>query len=278
MSGKSKLVAGRNYTVLDNGVIQVARCFPNPMEGYQKEPIPDYLSLVDHELHLKKKAYQRALIREETEFNTLVRQMEGAGKFLIGAFQGRDGAGKSGATERLMQAVDYDPKLFLWVPIGPPTEDERAHPYLWRFFTGERMPKFGQIRIFDRSWHERVLVEKVMELTRKKALQRSYSELRSFEWMLRSQGAIIVKIWLDISRQEQLRRFKARGANKPWKISRSDREARKHWDEYTDAANEMFYRTGTEYAPWHIVSSEDKRYSRVTVLQLFNQALRAELK
>jgi polyphosphate kinase 2 (PPK2 family) len=276
---KDAPVAGRDYELLDNGVIAVRRCFSCVAEPYNKKDKPRaYLSLVDHTVRIKKKGtYKRALCREEVRFNKLVRKLQEQKRALIIVLQGRDGAGKSGAAERLLHAVDYDHKIFLWIPIGPPTEDEKAHPYLWRFFTGERMPKFGQVRVFDRSWYERVLVEPVMKLTPRADIKRSYSELRSFDWLLTSQGAIVVKFWLDISKDEQLRRFKARAASKPWKISPSDKEARKHWEEYTEAANEMFHRTGTDFAPWYIVSSEDKWYSRVTVLQTINNALKEAL-
>jgi len=277
---KHQPVLGRDFDLLDNGVIAVRRCFSCVAEPYNKKDKPrDYLSLVDHDLRIKKKeTYKRALVREEVAFNKLVRKLEEHRRSLIIVLQGRDGAGKSGACERILHAVDYDHKIFAWIPIGPPTEDERAHPHLWRFMTGERMPKFGQVRVFDRSWHERVLVEPVMKLTPRDAVRASYAELRTFEWLLRSQGAIIVKFWLDISKDEQLARFKSRAASKPWKLSPSDKEARKHWDDYTEAANEMFHRTGTDYAPWYIVSSEDKRYSRVTVLQTINQAIRDALR
>lgn len=276
---KRQAVAGRDYELLDNGVIVVRRCFTSVTEPYNKrDRVRDYLSLVDHSLRIKKKrSYKKALYREEVAFNTLVRRLKEKGKFLIVVFQGRDAAGKSGATERIMHALDYDHKIFEWVPIGPPSDEERARPYLWRFFRHERMPEFGGVRVFDRSWAERVLVEPVMKLTRPRDIKRSYAELRTFEWVLNAQGAIIVKFWLDITKDEQLRRFKARAAGKPWKLSPSDKEARKHWDEYSDAANELFHRTGTEYAPWHIVSSEDKWYSRVTVMQTINSILRQEL-
>jgi len=277
---KTDLVVGRDCAVLDNGVIAVRRCFSTLNEPYTKvRSIPDYLAHVDHSLRIKKKKlYKKALFREEVRFNTLVRKLKDARRSLIVVFQGRDAAGKSGATQRIMQALDNDMKIFLSVPIGPPTDEELAHPYLWRFFKAERMPAFGQVRVFDRSWNERVLVEPVMSLTKPKAIQRSYAELRTFEWILESQGAIIVKFWMDLSKDEQNRRFKARAATKPWKMSPSDREARKHWDAYSSAANEMFFRTGTEFAPWFIVSSEDKWYSRVAVLQTINEVMKAELK
>jgi polyphosphate kinase 2 (PPK2 family) len=105
-------------------------------------------------------------------------------------------------------------------------------------------------------------------------VQRSFGEIRAFEWLLQQQGAVLVKVWMDISKDEQKRRFEDRAKDKPWKLSDSDEVARAHWDDYTVAANEMFHLTGTDFAPWHIISSEDKRYSRVNLLRIVNQALK----
>lgn len=276
---KGKAALGGEFELLDNGVMVVRRCFSTLNEPYSKaKTIPDYLGAVDHGGRIKKRrTYRKALCKEEAEFNQLVRKLEAAGRSLIVVFQGRDCAGKTGATHRIIKALDYDMKIFQSIPIGPPTEEERAHPYLWRFFKAERMPAFGQVRVFDRSWAERLLVEPVMNLTKPRDIRRSYAEIRTFEWLLASQGAVVVKFWLDITKDEQAKRFKQRAATKPWKMSPSDKEARKHWDKYTAAANEMFYRTGTDVAPWYVISSEDKWYSRVTVLQTINQVLRAKL-
>ncbi len=116
-----------------------------------------------------------------------------------------------------------------------------------------------------------------MKITPPEEIHESYAIIRMFEKLWTMQGITIVKIWLDITKDEQKKRFKARKKDKPWKISDSDAVARKHWDDYTPAANEMFHRTGTDFAPWHIISSEDKRYSRITVLRVINQALRKAL-
>ncbi len=276
---KRKLTAGKDYDLLDNGVIVVRRSYDNLLDPYKKERIPHYLSQIDHSFRIeRKKSYRKALLREETEFNTLVRELESAGRSLILVFQGRDAAGKSGAIIRLFEALGFDPKIFQWIPIGPPTDEELEHDYLWRFNKDDRMPKFGEVRAFDRSWAERVLVEPVMKITSSKLVRKSYAEIRAFEQSLVSRGHIVVKFWLDITPDEQLRRFRKRAANKPWKYSKADKEARKHWDDYTGAANEMFYRTGTQFAPWYVLSSEDKRYSRVTVLQVINMVLRAALR
>lgn len=264
--------------LLESGAIRIARKFQNITEPYVDVQIPDYLSLVDHSLALKRRKYETRIGEEERNLNESVRLLAKAKKSLIVVFQGRDGAGKSGATVRIIQALGYDMKIFQGVPIGPPSDEERARPYLWRFTRSDRMPANGQVRVFDRSWAERVLVEPVMNLTPRKKIEDSYAEIRAFEWILERGSAIIVKFWLDISKEEQLQRFEARAKDKAWKISPSDSEARKHWDAYTDAANEMLYRTGTEFAPWYLVSSEDKRYSRVIVLSLINKELQIALK
>jgi AMP-polyphosphate phosphotransferase len=266
---------GEDYTILKGGVIRVNRMNTPPTElGDDGKKSPDYLSLVDHSLKIKsEKKYKKKLEKQEEKFNVLVRKLEKAQRAVIIVLQGRDGSGKSGAAERMWAALGHDPKIFLWVPIGPPTDDEKAHPYLWRFHTNDRMPRIGQARVFDRSWAERLLVEPVMGIIGPKTLQRSYAEIRTYEWLLTRQGAVVVKLWMDISKDEQAERFEDRKKDKPWKVSESDDIARAHWDKYTVAANKMFHYTGSVYAPWHIVSSEDKNYSRVNVLKIINRAL-----
>lgn len=269
-------VLGRDVTRLDNGALMVARCFADLRAPFVKERVPDILSLVDHNLSLGKKEYEKALAAAEEKFNKRVREdLAKAGKFLVFVLQGRDGAGKTGARVRIENALDNDAKIFQAICIGPPTQDEKAHPHLWRFMTGERMPRFGEVRVFDRSWAERLLVEPVMKLADPEAIERSYAEIRTFEWLLEQQGGILVKVWMDITKDEQAKRFEARAKEKPWKLSDSDTIAREHWDDYTEYANRMFRLTGTDFAPWYIISSEDKRYSRVTLLQIANDAVKA---
>lgn len=260
------------------GIIIVSSTCDHISAPYRKQKIPNYLTCVYHKVKLGKKAYKKALAEQEETFNLLVRQLEKQKRSLIVVLQGRDGSGKTGARVRIEQALDNDAKIFQAVCIGPPSEDERAHGYLWRFLIGERMPRFGQVRVFDRSWAERLLVEAVMGYASKEEVQKSYAEIRSFEWLLAQQGAIVVKFWMDISRREQKKRFRDRARDKPWKLSDSDNVARKHWKDYTRAANEMFLRTGSDFAPWHIISSEDKLYSRVNVLRILNDALHAALR
>jgi polyphosphate kinase 2 (PPK2 family) len=280
MSKKAhKAVLGRDFSQSPSGIIVVNRCCPDLRWPYDSTlPIPDFLANVDHTVRIKKKKYKKLMRKETAEINQLVREELEKNKLnLIVVLQGRDGAGKTGARKIIEDALDYDAKLFQATCIGPPTEDERAHPFLWRFSTGERMPRFGQVRVFDRSWAERLLVEPVMGYAKPEEVQNSYAQIRTFEWLAIQQGAVLVKFWMDISSEEQERRFKARAKDKPWKLSESDQIAREHWDDYTRYANEMFVRTGTDFAPWHIISSEDKRYSRVHVLRTINEAIAARL-
>jgi polyphosphate kinase 2 (PPK2 family) len=260
------------------GVITVARTTAQVDEPYRKETIPEYLDAVDHTLSSPdKKAYKVALKDEEKILNLLVRRMAAQNQAVVIVLQGRDGAGKTGATMRIAEALGYDYKIFASVPISAPTVEELNHGFLWRFTKNERWPAFGQLRVFDRSWAERLLVERAMKITPPEQINDSYATIRMFEKLWTMQGITVVKIWLDITKDEQKKRFKARKNDKPWKISDSDAVARKHWDDYTPAANELFHRTGTDYAPWHLISSEDKRYSRITVLRVVNQALRKAL-
>ena len=266
---------GKDFTRLENGVIRVSRCDGAPTELCgESDSFPEYLRLVDHKLSIdKRKQYEHMLETEEKRFNVLVRKLKEQKRSLILVLQGRDGAGKSGAAKRILEACDFDAKMLLWVPIGAPTQDENEHPYLWRFFAFDRMPRFGQIRIFDRSWYERVLAEPVKKIIDRKTKDASYAELRTFDWMLNQQGAIVVKVWMDISFDEQGKRFKERKDTKPWKYTKDDTLARNDWDKYTRAANEMIHLTGTPEAPWYVISAEDKRYSRVSAMQILNQAM-----
>ena len=278
MSNKQKGWLKAGFTTLPDGVIRVAHSFSDLIEPWCKIDIPDYLARIDHSLAIADRdAYEKELKALEVEFNLLVRQLVDAEMSLIVVFQGRDGSGKTGATMRITEAVGFDFKLFQSVPIGPPSQEELDHGYLWRFGRYERMPAFGQVRVLDRSWAERVLVERVMKLTNKKAIRASYAEIRAHEWLLARQGAVVVKLWLDITKGEQKKRFKARRADKPWKVSDSDAIARAHWNDYTPAANELFHRTGTDFAPWFLISSEDKRYSRIVVLRVLNEQMRQAL-
>jgi len=193
----------------------------------------------------------------------------------IVVFEGWDAAGKGGAIQRL--TAELNPRGYEVVPVGKPTEDEKAHHHLWRFY--QKLPPAGHMRIFDRSWYGRVLVERVEGLCSTEEWKRAYKEINSFEEMLVENGAVLVKIWLEIDKDTQLKRFQEREADpqKQWKMTDEDWRNRDKWDFYGRAVDEMLFRTSTNHAPWTIVESNDKYYSRVKTLQTVVQAMEFKL-
>jgi polyphosphate:AMP phosphotransferase len=183
---------------------------------------------------------------------------------LIAVFEGVDAAGKGGTIRRFTAALD--PRRFQVHPIAAPSDEERAQPYLWRFW--RRMPGRGKVGVFDRSWYGRVLVERVEGLASEAEWLRAYSEINDFERQLTDFGIVLVKFWLQISKEEQLARFKAREDTpyKRHKITEEDWRNREKWDDYRLAVGDMIDRTSTESAPWTLVAAEDKRHARLKVL------------
>jgi len=162
-------------------------------------------------------------------------------------------------------------------PIAAPSGEDKARHYLYRFW--RRLPARGQIGVFDRSWYGRVLVERVEGLAQPAEWQRAYAEINEFERQLVAYGTVIVKFWLHISPQEQLRRFEERQASpvKAWKLTTEDWRNREKWPLYEEAADEMLLRTSTPAAPWTVVESEDKRFGRLKVLRTVVRRLEEEL-
>jgi len=190
-------------------------------------------------------------------------------------FEGVDAAGKGGAIRRVTGALDA--RQYITVPIAAPTDEERAQPYLWRFW--KSVPPRGGIVIFDRSWYGRVLVERVEGYASVADWMRAYSEINQFEEQLVDGGAVVVKFWLQISAQEQLKRFKARERTsfKRFKITPDDWRNRKKWHQYERAVGDMVDRTSTEIAPWTLVEAEDKYFARVKVLKTIVDRLKEAL-
>ena len=186
------------------------------------------------------------------------------GKGLVVVFEGWDAAGKGGAIRRLTQGLD--PRGYVVHPISAPNEWERAHPYLWRFWV--RLPRRGYIAIFDRSWYGRVLVERVEGFCSESQWRRAYGEINEMESEWLDSGYGLVKFWLHIDQEEQLRRFQDREQTdyKNWKITAEDWRNREKWGQYESAAEEMLFRTSPAVAPWTIVEGKDKRYARVKIL------------
>src|SRR5215831_1259782 len=187
------------------------------------------------------------------------------------ALEGWDASGKGGAIQRMIEKLD--PRwVHVW-SIGPPSPEEQGRHYLWRFW--QRLPPPGQIAIFDRTWYGRVLVERVEGLARPGEWRRAYDEINSFEKMLADDGVRLVKMFLHISDEEQLRRFRERieTPTKRWKMTAEDIHNREHRRDYLAALDEMFARTSTADVPWHVVPAEYKWFARLAVAKTVVKAL-----
>jgi polyphosphate kinase 2 (PPK2 family) len=170
-----------------------------------------------------------------------------------------------------------DPRGYEVIPIAAPNDIEKAHHYLWRFW--QEFPKAGHIAIFDRSWYGRVLVERVEGFCSEQEWRRAYREINEMEEHMVNFGAVLVKFWLHIDQEEQLRRFEARQqtSHKQWKITDEDWRNREKWDSYKEAVDEMLFRTSTMYAPWTIVEANSKYYARLKALKTVIDAVEKRL-
>ncbi len=231
------------------------------------------------ELHLNqplaKKQYEIELAQWQGRLAELARDPRFQGRSLVCAFEGADAAGKGGSIRRIAYALDA--RQYQIIPVAAPTEEERAQPYLWRFW--RHVPRLGKITIFDRTWYGRVLVERVEGFCSENDWLRAYTEINDFEHELAASGVIVVKFWLQISQAEQLKRFKAREnvAYKQFKITQDDWRNREKWDEYQQAVCDMVERTSTGNAPWTLVEANNKQFARVKILRTVCERLQAEL-
>jgi polyphosphate:AMP phosphotransferase len=240
-------------------------------------PLPvsvDQVNLLDRldlTLHLDKEDYEEQLITEQARFSGLMRDKRMRRHALVAVFEGNDAAGKGGAIRRVAAALD--PRQYNIVPIAAPTEEERAQPYLWRFW--RHLPARGKFTVFDRSWYGRVLVERIEGLCSPADWLRAYGEINDFEEQIADAGVIVVKFWLAIDKQTQLERFQEREEIpfKRFKITEDDWRNRDKWDDYRGAVGDMVDRTSTEISPWTLVEANDKRWARVKVLRTINLAL-----
>jgi len=229
------------------------------------------LDSLDLTLHLEKDDYEEQLITEQARFSGLMRDKRMRRHALIAVFEGNDAAGKGGAIRRVAAALD--PRQYNIVPIAAPTEEERAHPYLWRFW--RHIPARGKFTVFDRSWYGRVLVERIEGFCSPADWLRAYGEINDFEEQVTDAGVIVVKFWLSIDKDTQMERFEEREQIpfKRFKITEDDWRNREKWDAYRAAVGDMVDRTSTEISPWTLVEANDKRWARVKVLRTLNQAL-----
>lgn len=212
-----------------------------------------------------KKEYKRCLEEYQLRLLRLQYLLHKKEIPLIFVFEGWDAAGKGGVIKRFTEKLD--PRGYQVHSIGAPNEIEKNYHYLWRFWN--RLPQKGRIAVFDRSWYGRVLVERVEAFAKPKEWKRAYEEINQFEKALTADGAIILKFWLHISKDEQLKRFKERENNpfKKWKITEEDYRNREKWEDYVPAIEEMIEKTNQDDAPWYVIEAEYKWYARVKVLK-----------
>jgi polyphosphate:AMP phosphotransferase len=233
------------------------------------------LSTLDLSLELDKEDYKKQLSHYQDRLNELVWSKKFKKRSLVLVFEGNDAAGKGGSIRRVIEFLD--PRRYRVNQFAAPTDEEKAQPYLWRFW--RRLPRRGHIAIFDRSWYGRVLVERVEGFCSEADWRRAYSEINDFESELASAGSVVIKFWLAIDKDEQEQRFKAREETnyKQYKITDEDWRNREKWDEYAQAVCDMVDHTGTSEAPWVMVEANDKFYARIKVLETICEQIEKSL-
>ena len=241
------------------------RVRPEPVPEPPRSDPQTMLDRVDLTKHVSKDEYDARAAALLGKTNRVARKFLRKKRSAILVFEGVDAAGKGGAIRRVVRALDA--RQYRVIPIAAPNEEERAHHYLWRFY--RHLPRRGKLTIYDRSWYGRVLVERVEGFATHEEWSRAYKEINDFERELSDDGIVLIKFWLHISAEEQLRRFQAR-ESEPWKqhkITAEDYRNRSKKNAYEAASAEMLERCSTEYAPFVVIPAEDKRYARLTVLE-----------
>lgn len=233
------------------------------------------LSNVDLEQSLSNELYEQQLQMLQQKLHTLAWQMFEQRRHTVMVFEGWDGAGKGSAIRRVTSAIDA--RLYRVIPIAAPSDEERAHHYLWRFW--RHIPRGGHMTIYDRSWYGRVLVERVEGFASKREWLRSYQEINDFEEHLVNHGTVLCKFWVHIDQDEQLRRFREREKDprKQHKITDEDWRNRERWSAYENAVNDMVAHTSTTRTPWTLVAGNDKKFARIQILQTLCDRLQSAL-
>jgi len=252
---------------------------PAPKQIVNANLLPDQPTILDTvpmDLALEPREYKRQLKYCQDRLRDLTWQARKAKLSCVAVFEGWDASGKGSALRRVTQAID--PRLFHLVQFAQPTDEERAHHFLWRFW--RQIARDGKSTLFDRSWYGRVLVERVEGFARTDEWQRAYAEINRFEENLADHGSVVLKFWLHISGEEQLARFKSREQipHKQHKITEEDWRNRDKWRDYELAVHDMVTHTSTARAPWTLVAGNDKRYARIEILKTFCERLEAGLR
>ena len=233
------------------------------------------LETLDLTRRLDRASYVREVTRRQVQLRELGYQVYLQKRPVVIAFEGWDAAGKGGAIKRITEKLD--PRGYIVYPIAAPQGEDKTRHYLYRFW--RRLPERGQIAIFDRSWYGRVLVERVEGFASEAEWKRAFKEINSFERQLRDFGTILLKFWIHISREEQLRRFEERKAigYKSWKLTEEDLRNREKWSAYEEAVEQMLVKTSTATAPWTLVEGNDKYWARTQVLAKLVKVLSDEM-
>ncbi|MBQ9274465.1 MAG: polyphosphate:AMP phosphotransferase [Succinivibrio sp.] len=234
------------------------------------------LSAVPLNKTISEEKYREKLDKLQGQLSSLHNEIYRRKRPVIIAYEGWDAAGKGGNIKRITAALD--PRGYEVHPIASPEPHEKARHYLWRFWN--RLPKDGHVAIFDRTWYGRVMVERLEGFCSENDWQRAYNEINEFERELYDWGAVIIKFWVQIDKDTQLARFTERQntPEKQWKITDEDWRNRDKWDLYEVAVDEMIEKTSTDYAPWHILESNDKHYARVKALSIVIEEIEKRLK
>jgi polyphosphate kinase 2 (PPK2 family) len=233
------------------------------------------LETVDLSLELSKEAYKKQAPPLRERLRLLQYQCKDAEIPIVIVFEGWDASGKGLAISKLLERID--PRGFTVYPARPPTPEEEAMPFLWRYWI--RLPADGEIALFDRSWYGRVMVERVAKLVKKKVWRHAFDEIAQFERQLADDGALLVKFFLHISKKEQKRRLRKLEKDKfeSWRVTKWDWKHHKDYGKYVTAIEEMLARTDAPHAPWTIVEATDKRHAEVKIFETLVKAMEGAL-
>ena len=257
-------------TALKNSSLSV----PLLQNAFPMKKLPK-LNEVSLDKSLTDKEYKEQLKKYQEKLSKLHNKLYIKKIPVIIAYEGWDAAGKGGNIKRITEALD--PRGYEVHPIASPEPNEKSRHYLWRFWS--RLPKTGHVSIFDRTWYGRVMVERLEGFCSENDWQRAYNEINEFEKELSDWNAVIIKFWVQIDKDTQLERFTDRQntPEKQWKITDEDWRNREKWDLYEAAVNEMFKKTSTTFAPWHILESNDKKYARIKALKIVIEEIEKKL-
>jgi AMP-polyphosphate phosphotransferase len=233
------------------------------------------LETLDMTKKLSEKQYEEQVGRNQVRLRELEFQIYKKQVPVLCLFEGWDAAGKGGVIKRITETLD--PRGFTVSAYAAPHGEERTHHYLWRFW--RNLPRAGHVAIFDRTYYGRVLVERVEHFCSDDEWRRAYREINEFEQHQASFGMVICKFWINITKEEQLRRFKSRETDpfRSYKLTEEDWRNRAKWPEYSEAVEDMLLHTSTPYAPWTVVEGNNKYYARVKVLRTVAEAIERRL-